>query len=192
MLQAERPPATGYRPEVPTPGPTRPPARPLEGEPPGGGRRGEMRIDLHLHSYASGTATNWWVKGLGLGFKTRESYTPPDEAYTMVKRAGMAFVTLTDHETIDGALTVAQHPDFNVGEDVSATFLEDGGAVDVLVYGVDAAAHRELLARRGDDHALVDYLREAGLVHVLAHPILEFGAPLDRAAVEKRIVLFGL
>ena len=34
----------------------------------------------------------------------------------MAKRAGMDFVTLTDHETIDGSLTLLHHPDFLVGE----------------------------------------------------------------------------
>ena len=64
-----------------------------------------VRVDLHLHSRASGSATNVWVKGLG-----------DDGSYRMAKRAGMDFVTLTDHETIDGSLTLLHHPDFLVGE----------------------------------------------------------------------------
>jgi hypothetical protein len=67
-------------------------------------------VDLHLHSRASGTATNWWVRGLGAEVEARESYTPPGEAYRMAKRAGMDFVTLTDHETIEGALTLPRPP----------------------------------------------------------------------------------
>lgn len=160
-----------------------------------GGGGAETRIDLHLHSRASGMATNWWVKGLGLGTGTRESYTPPADAYAMATRAGMDVVTLTDHETIDGALELAGRPGFPsllIGEEVSATFPEDGSWVDVLVYGVDPAAHRELQARREDVYRLVEYLREAGLVHVLAHPMFALGEPLSRAAVEKRLVLFGL
>lgn len=160
----------------------------------GGGLQDDsaMRVDLHLHSSASGMATNWWVKSLGFGFETRESYAPPDDAYRMAKQAGMAFVTLTDHETIDGALTLVDKPDFFVGEEVTATFPEDGNTVDVLVYGLGADHHREIQARRYDVYRLVDYLREAGLVHVLAHPMVSLGAPLDRAAIEKRLVLFGL
>lgn len=155
-------------------------------------RSSTMRIDLHLHSFASGAATNWWVKGLGLGLETRESYTPPGDAYRLAKAAGMDFVTLTDHETIDGALTIASRPDVLVGVEVSTIFPEDGSNVDVLVFGVDAAAHQELQARRSDVYRLVDYLREANLVHVLAHPLFEVGAPLDRTGVEKRLALFGL
>ena len=150
------------------------------------------RVDLHLHSRASGTATNIWVQGLGDGVGVRESYTPPEEAYRTAKRAGMAFVTLTDHETIDGALTLVHHADFFVSEEVSARFPEDGTCVDVLVYGLDAEVHAEAQSRRGDVYGLVDYLREAGVVHALAHPVYDLGGPLDRRGIERRLVLFGL
>jgi predicted metal-dependent phosphoesterase TrpH len=153
---------------------------------------GAARIDLHLHSHASGPATNWWVKGLGLGLETRESYTAPADAYRMARAAGMDFVTLTDHETIDGALTLSDRPDFLVGVEVSAAFPDDGDSVDVLVFGLNPEQHRELQARRPDVYRLVDFLRESGLVHVLAHPMFEIGRALDRAAIEKRLVLFGL
>ena len=99
-------------------------------------REDGARVDLHLHSRASGTATNIWVQGLGDGVGVRESYTPPEEAYRTAKRAGMDFVTLTDHETIEGALTLVHHADFFVSEEVSARFPEDGTCVDVLVYGL--------------------------------------------------------
>ena len=150
------------------------------------------RIDLHLHSRASGAASNWWVKGLGLGVETRESYTEPAAAYAMVKAAGMDFVTLTDHETIDGAIELLDRPDFLVGEEVNARFPEDGSSVDVLVYGVTPAFHHELQARRGDVYALVDFAREAGLVTVLAHPVFEMDVRLDKTMIEKRLLLFGL
>ncbi|MBA3413869.1 MAG: glycosyltransferase [Chloroflexia bacterium] len=150
------------------------------------------RIDLHLHSRASGAATNWWVKRLGLGFETRESYTEPTAAYEMVKAAGMDFATLTDHETIDGALELLDRPDFLVGEEVNARFPEDGSSVDVLVYSVTPAHHHGLQARRGDVYALVDFVREAGLVAVLAHPVFETGVRLDKPMIEKRLLLFGL
>ena len=119
---------------------------------------GDTRVDLHLHSRASGTASNWWVRGLGVEVEARESYTPPDEAYGMARRAGMDFVTLTDHETMEGAMTLAHHPDFFCGEEVSARFPEDENYADVLVYGLDAEVHREAQTRRDDVYALVDYL----------------------------------
>lgn len=110
----------------------------------------------------------------------------------MAKRAGMDFVTLTDHETIEGALALDGRPDFFVGEEVSAVFPEDGKHADVLVYGLDAGIHQEAQARRGDIYELVDYLREAGVVHALAHPVYAMPGPLDRNQMEKRLALFGL
>lgn len=151
-----------------------------------------VRVDLHLHSRASGASSNWWVKGLGAGVEARESYTEPEGSYLMAKRAGMDFVTLTDHETIEGALALQGHKDFFAGEEVSAVFPEDGNHADILVYGLDAGIHAEAQARRGDIYGLVDYLREAGVVHVLAHPVYAMPGPLDRDQIEKRLVLFGL
>ncbi len=150
------------------------------------------KVDLHLHSRASGAATSWWVRGLGADVEVQESYTPPEESYLMAKKAGMDFVTLTDHESIEGALTLLHHPDFFVGEEVSAFFPEDGNQVDVLVYGLDARIHCEAQSRRRNVYELVDYLREAGVAHVLAHPIYGMPGDLDRGQVEKRLVLFGL
>jgi predicted metal-dependent phosphoesterase TrpH len=156
------------------------------------GPRG-TRVDLHVHSYASGLATNPWVKGLGPeGVGVRESYTPVENAYGMAKGAGMDLVTLTDHETISGAQELAYRRDFFVGEEIAAVFPEDGSQVDVLVFGLDEEGHREAQARRPDVYALVDYLREAGLAHVLAHPVYGMPTDLDRTMVEKRILLFGL
>lgn len=145
-------------------------------------------MDLHLRFRASEATTSWWVKGLGPDVEVQESYTPPQDSYLMAKRAGMNFVTLTDHETIDGALTLLHHPDFFVGEEVSAFFPEDGNQVD----GLDTEVHRESQSRWRNVYDLVDYLREAGVAHVLAHPIYGMPGDLDRGQVEKRLVLFGL
>src|SRR5690348_9433723 len=69
-------------------------------------------IDLHVHSHASGFAQNWWVRGLGPGIETRESYTTPDEVWTRAREAGMDFVTLTDHQTLDGTSELRRHASF--------------------------------------------------------------------------------
>jgi glycosyltransferase involved in cell wall biosynthesis/predicted metal-dependent phosphoesterase TrpH len=166
------------------------PSRATSPEPGSGGAF--SRIDLHLHTAASGEATNWWVKAIGLGSDTRESNTTPHAAYQMAKRAGMDFVAITDHETIDGARTLAGCPDLLIGEEINATFPEDGSTVDVLVYGIDLDQHAALQALRPDVYRLVDALREMKLPHVLAHPLFAPEGRLTRAMVEKRMVLFGL
>jgi hypothetical protein len=92
---------------------------------------------------------------------------------------------------IDGSLTLLHHPDFLVGEEVSARFPEDRSYADILLYGLDAGTHVEVQDRRSNIYDLVEYLREAGIVHVLAHPMYSVTKPLDKVAVEKRLVLFG-
>ena len=124
----------------------------------------ETRIDLHVHSHASGFATNWWVRGLGLGIETRESYTTPDEVWTRARAAGMTFVTLTDHESLEGGQELLGRPEFVSGIEVNAIFPDDQTAVDVLIYGLHTDDYREIQARRPDVYALVDFLREAKLV----------------------------
>ncbi len=57
-----------------------------------------MRCDLHVHSIASGM-----FNVPGLDRICRESYTDPAEVYERLKRTRMSIVTLTDHDSIEGA-----------------------------------------------------------------------------------------
>ena len=84
--------------------------------------------------------------------EARESYTPPEEAYRMAKGAGMDFVTLTDHETIDGALTLT-HPDFLVGEEVSAYLPEEEAFFSRVELLTEDPGLRERMARAAREFA---------------------------------------
>jgi len=85
----------------------------------------------------------------------------------------MDFVTLTDHDTIDGcrALRDARGPlpDFFFGEEVSARFPADGTIVHINVYDHDEAQHREIARLRNNIYELVAYLRSIGKLYVLNH-----------------------
>ncbi len=59
-----------------------------------------VRVDLHCHSTASAVASSACSARSALP----ECATPPQEVYELAKRRGMDFVTITDHDTIDGAL----------------------------------------------------------------------------------------
>jgi predicted metal-dependent phosphoesterase TrpH len=54
------------------------------------------RADLHCHSTASEESKLGVQRALGLP----ECATPPEEVYTLAKRRGMDFVTITDHDSI--------------------------------------------------------------------------------------------
>ena len=57
------------------------------------------RADLHCHSSASQISELGVQRALGLP----ECATPPEEVYALAKRRGMDHLTLTDHDTIEGA-----------------------------------------------------------------------------------------
>ena len=109
----------------------------------------------------------------------------------MAKRAGMDFVTLTDHETIEGALTLTRHADFFVGEEVSACLPEEGGYVDVLVYGIDDEVHREAQARRHNAHGSSPSCGRPGSSTCWPTRCTRCRGR-STATVEKRLVMFGL
>ena len=48
----------------------------------------------------------------------------------------MDFVTITDHDTIDGCLELADRPDCFVSEELTARFAGEPQAVHVLCYGI--------------------------------------------------------
>ncbi len=60
------------------------------------------RCDLHLHSKFSDRSEDWIFRR----FDFPDSYTDPQELYTRAKAAGMDFVTITDHDTIEGCLAL--------------------------------------------------------------------------------------
>src|ERR1700761_6871367 len=64
------------------------------------------RVDLHCHSTASQFSKLGVQRSLGLP----ECATPPQEVYELAKRRGMDFVTITDHDTIEGCLELPDGP----------------------------------------------------------------------------------
>src|SRR5271156_2385226 len=102
--------------------------------------------DLHCHSTASAVSRLGVQRSLGLP----ECATPPEEVYEQAKSRGMDFVTITDHDTIDGALTISDRPDVFVSVELTAHFRNEPQAVHVLCYGLSEEDHGCLQAHRGD------------------------------------------
>ena len=121
----------------------------------------------------------------------RECFTDPHLVYREAKARGMTHVTLTDHDTIAGALQLADFPDFTIGEEISAFFPTEALHVHVLVWGVNEAHHREIGELRFNIFELVDYLRREGLAHALAHP-MSVVSELRVEHYEQLLLLFAL
>lgn len=146
------------------------------------------RIDLHLHSRASTDSGSWFLNRAVLP----ESYTEPAMAYAAAKRRGMDLVTLTDHNTLSGALEIAHHPDVLIGVEVTARFPEDRIPLHVLVWGVDEARWADMDRLRENLYELLDYVEMAGLPCALAHPLHRVGGELTADHVERCLLLFRL
>jgi predicted metal-dependent phosphoesterase TrpH len=99
------------------------------------------RADLHCHSSAS------QVSKLGSSAPCLpECATPPESVYDLAKRRGMDFVTITDHDTLDGVLQIADRPDVFVSEELTAHFRGEPQAVHVLCLGITSGDHEWLQA----------------------------------------------
>jgi glycosyltransferase involved in cell wall biosynthesis/predicted metal-dependent phosphoesterase TrpH len=132
------------------------------------------RVDMHCHSTASQLSRLGVQRSLGLP----ECATPPEEVYELAKRRGMDFVTITDHDTIDGCLELADRPDCFVSEELTARFAGEPQAVHILCYGITPGDHEWLQAHAGDLEACAAYLDENEIACALAHPFYNVDAPL--------------
>jgi glycosyltransferase involved in cell wall biosynthesis/predicted metal-dependent phosphoesterase TrpH len=129
---------------------------------------------MHCHSTASQLSRLGVQRTLGLP----ECATPPEEVYELAKRRGMDFVTITDHDTIDGCLELAGRPDCFVSEELTARFAGEPQAVHVLCYGITPGDHEWLQANAGDLEACAAYLDQHEIACALAHPFYNVDAPL--------------
>ncbi len=146
------------------------------------------RADLHCHSTASAVSKLGVQRALGLP----ECATPPEEVYALAKRRGMDFVTITDHDTIDGALEIADRPDVFVSEELTARFAGEPQAVHILCLGITPGDHEWLQAHAGDVEQVAEYLREQEIASALAHPFYAVEAPLTARHRRRLAELFGV
>ncbi|HEX6204474.1 MAG TPA: glycosyltransferase [Solirubrobacterales bacterium] len=146
------------------------------------------RVDMHCHSTASQYSKLGVQRSLGLP----ECATPPEEVYELAKRRGMDFVTITDHDTIDGCVELADRPDCFVSEELTARFAGEPQAVHVLCYGITPGDHEWLQAHSGDVEACAAYLHDNGIACALAHPFFNVAAPLTRRHRRRLAELFPI
>src|SRR5207247_2299220 len=74
--------------------------------------------------------------------RARASYSDPADVFDRAKAAGMDYVAITDHDSIEGALRLLdERPDraaeIIVGEEVETRFPDTGQRLHVNVFGLD-------------------------------------------------------
>lgn len=146
--------------------------------------------DLHVHSRYSEAPSGWFMRWT----EAAECYTDPETIYELAKERGMTFVTLTDHNSIEGSLLLKErHPtDVFTGCEVTATFPEDGCEVHILVYGLNEEEFNEIQRLRRDIYALRAYLFEKHLAHSVAHATHSVNGLLTLEHLEKLLLLFDV
>jgi glycosyltransferase involved in cell wall biosynthesis/predicted metal-dependent phosphoesterase TrpH len=104
----------------------------------------------------------------------------------------MDFVTITDHDTIDGVLEISERPDVFVSEELTAHFRGEPQAVHVLCYGITPSDHEWLQTHSGDVELCAAYLYEREIACALAHPYYNVGAPLTTRHRRRLAELFSV
>jgi glycosyltransferase involved in cell wall biosynthesis/predicted metal-dependent phosphoesterase TrpH len=146
------------------------------------------RCDLHVHSRYSTDSGNYALRRARLG----ESYTDPERVYRVCRLRGMRYVTISDHNTLEGALRIGHLPGTFLSVEVTTRFEEDDVPLHVLVWNLAEDDHRDLQPYRGSVVELAAFLRERELAHALAHPLYRMGPPLTAAHVERLMLLFSV
>ncbi len=144
------------------------------------------RVDLHCHSTASEVSKLGIQRSVGLP----ECATPPKEVYELAKRRGMDFVTITDHDTIDGCLEIADRDDVFLSEELTVWFRGEPQAVHLLCLGITPHDHAWLQEHNRDVEACAEYLHSNEIACSLAHPFYAVEAPLSPAHRRKLAQLF--
>jgi glycosyltransferase involved in cell wall biosynthesis len=147
-------------------------------------------MDTHCHSSASSGPA---VKALGY-IGCPECYSHPEQVYAQAKSRGMDLVTITDHDTIDGAQYLVNHhyPGVVIGEEVTVHFPEDRCKLHVLVWCLNADLHEQIeaLGLRRDVYQFAAWLHENNLPHSLAHPLYEQNHRLTPWHIDRCALLF--
>ena len=147
-----------------------------------------MKIDLHLHSKFSKRPSQWVLQKIGCP----ESFAEPSMLDRLRRKQGMNALTLTDHNTINGALEIAHIENSFISEEVTTYFPDDGCKAHVLAYNINEAIHEDLQKARQNIFELVEYLVKNNIPHVLAHPLYAVNDRLTTEHFEQFLLLFRI
>lgn len=144
------------------------------------------RVDLHVHSKYSKRPSQWVLQKIGCS----ESYTEPLYIYRTLREKGMDLFTITDHNTIEGGLEIANLPDTFISEEITAYFPEDRCKVHVLAYDITETQHRDIQKYRDNVFELAAFLQQSRICNVLAHPLFPVNDKLTMTHFEQLLLIF--
>lgn len=125
-----------------------------------------LSCDLHVHSKYSSESGRWVLRSL----KAPESFTPPELIYELARKRGMDLVTITDINTIEGAMSISHLPGSFVSEEVRTFLPGTRSSVHMLLYNITPEQHDQLVPIRDSFYELMEYIQDRNIIHSLAHP----------------------
>src|SRR5882724_2308303 len=144
------------------------------------------KCDLHIHSRFSARSEEWLFRR----FDFPDSYSDPRELHRQLLERGMDFVTITDHDTIDGCLEILNLPNTFISEQVTTYFPQDPCKIHLLVWGITEKQHDDIVIVRDNIFSLQRYLQGAQIAHAVAHPLYSVNGKLEASHLEQLILLF--
>jgi glycosyltransferase involved in cell wall biosynthesis len=144
------------------------------------------RCDLHVHSRCSSRSEEWLFRRLGFP----DSYSEPSELHRQLTGRGMNYVTITDHDTIEGCLRITDLPNTFISEQVTTYFPQDPCKIHLLVWGITEAQHADIVIVRDNILALQRYLQASKIAHAVAHPLYSINGKLGASHLERLLLLF--
>src|SRR6266852_1153016 len=144
------------------------------------------KCDLHIHSRYSARSEEWLFRR----FDFPDSYSDPQELHRQLLERGMDYVTITDHDTIEGCLHISELPQSFISEQVTSNFPQDPCKIHILVWGISEAQHADIGVVRDNIFALQRYLQAGQIAHAVAHPLYSINGKLEASHLERLILLF--
>ena len=124
------------------------------------------KIDLHLHSRYSKRSSEWLFRRFGIP----ASMSDPHALYKKLSQGGIDFFTLTDYNSIEGCLEIADLEGVFLSEQVTAAFPEDGCHVTLLVWNINEEQHCMIQELKENIYELQCYLAQEEIAHGVAAP----------------------
>jgi glycosyltransferase involved in cell wall biosynthesis len=149
-------------------------------------QRMHSKIDLHVHSKYSDRPSEWFLRRIG----APECFVEPQAIYDRALAHGMDFVTISDHNSIQGALDIAHLPGTLISVEITTYFPEDACKIHCLATGLDERQFAMIQELRSSIYDLQRYLAEQDIVHTIAHPLFRVNDRMSIDHVEKLLVLF--
>ena len=94
-----------------------------------------------------------------------ESFSDPREVYEQAKYRQMDFVTITDHDSLDGVMQIADRADHLIGEELTCYFPEDHCKMHILVWGLTPVDHAALQAVAQNIYQVAELFEKRNLAH---------------------------